>query len=67
MKKVWKVKISMGHEKLFEQLCEERNIFYKPYPKPIEGVYRVECIKWKLLDIGYCIATLEEMPIVILN
>lgn|GEM_PF-4726813 len=63
-KDVWKVRVITGHERLFEQLCEDGNIYYKPYPKPIEGVYRAECPKDKLLDIGYCIATLEEIPIV---
>jgi hypothetical protein len=67
MEDIWKVKIITGHERLFEQLCKENNIFFKPYPKPIEGVYRTECQKDKLLDIGYCIATLEEMPIVALS
>jgi len=63
-KKIWKVKTVIGHERLFEQLCKENNIFYRPYSKPIEGFYRVECPKDKLLDIGYCIATLEEMPMI---
>ena len=66
-KDVWKVRTILGHEMLFEQLCEKGNIYCKSYPKPIEGVYRVECPKDKLLDIGYCIATIEEMPIICLS
>lgn len=61
-KEIWKVKTVLGHEQLFEDLCKENNINIKPYPKPFEGLYRAECPKDKLLDIGYCIATLEEMP-----
>jgi hypothetical protein len=66
-KDVWKVKTIIGHERLFEQLCVENNIIFKPYPKPHEGLYRVECPKDKLLDIGYCIATIEKMPKVTLS
>lgn len=59
---IWKVKVITAQESLFEQFCKENNICYKPYPKPIVNTYRVECEKDRLLDIGYCIATLEEMP-----
>lgn len=63
-KEVWKVKTIWGFEAVFEDYCKENNIYFKPYPKPHEGLYRVECTKDKMLDIGYCIATLETMPII---
>ncbi|PIH04122.1 hypothetical protein CS538_10375 [Clostridium combesii] len=64
---IWKVTVIKGAENLFEQLCEENNIKYRPYPKPFECIYEAECEKEKLLEIGYCIFTLEEMPEVTLS
>ncbi|APH19824.1 hypothetical protein [Clostridium botulinum] len=63
----WKVTVIQGAENLFEQLCEENNIKYSPYPKPFENIYSVECEKEKLEHIGYCIFTLEEMPEITLS
>lgn len=64
---IWKVQVIKGAEKLFEQLCEKNNIKYRSYPKPFKSIYRAECEKEKLLNIGYCIFTLEEMPEVALS
>ena len=66
-KKVWKVKVNLGYEQLFEKLCKENNIFCKPYPKPIESIYRAECTRNDLLNMGHCITSIEEMPIVTLS
>lgn len=64
---IWKVQVIKDAENLFEELCKEQNIKYTKYPKPFEGIYKAECKKEKLLDIGYCIFTLEEMPKVSLS
>ena len=62
-KDIWKVGLVSGYSEEFERLCKEQNIFYKSYPEPLKNIYRVECPKDELLDMGWCIATIEEMPV----
>ncbi|WP_072585060.1 hypothetical protein [Clostridium sporogenes] len=61
---IWKATVIKGAENLFEQLCEKNNIKYRPYPKPFECIYEVECEKEKLLEIGYCILKYTKKEII---
>lgn len=66
-KDILKVTTFWGLEGAFETYCDEKGIYYKPYPKPIKSVYRVECKREELKGVYDYIKSIEDMPIVTLS
>lgn len=63
----FKVKVKENMATEFEQYLNDNQIKYRAYPKPIENTYAVKCNLQEIVDIGYCINSLEDMPVVTLQ
>jgi ribosomal protein S2 len=58
----FKIKVKKDHIEAFENYLRKRKIQYRKYPEVIERTYSVICQLQEIVDAGYCIDSLEDMP-----